>query len=833
MWFLSNKVINIELSASGLFENSHLTGRKRKNATFVHQQKETNYFLKSCHMKTTFLTFAFLLGVMITMAQPVQRSFVVLEIGTGTWCTYCPGAANGAHDLLANGKQVAVIENHNGDPFTNNASNARNSYYGISGYPTANFDGTITYVGGQACPNGNVYAAYLSRYETAYAVSSPLTIDIAGTNTGNTYNITLSIHKLSAITATDLKVHLVLTESNIATAPWPGSGGCMNEVDHVMRIMVPDENGTSLSFASGDFQFINLTFQKDPSWVASECELVAFVQSNGAKTIYNGMKVMLNALPDPMTVDFTGTPTTGCAPVTTNYAGTAAGATNWQWSFPGGNPSSSTNQNPSVTYTTTGINDVTLTAWNATTGRGNIKVKPAYINVTAAPVSPGIPQGIAGLCINPPNMTYTTSGAAGASGYTWELTPGIAGVVTPSGMSCIVNFDDAWTGTAELKVKGSNTCGDGPWSPPLSITVSLQPSTPGTPTGTEFLCKDAPNTVYTTTGSSPSTSYSWELLPYEAGALYPNGFTCTVDWVSTFVGAATLRVKALNGSCESGWSGYLNITVNDLPEAYIVTGGGPYCGQGGTGSPVGLYNSETGVDYTLYLDGTATTNVVAGTGSAISFGDQLSAGNYTVVGVNTTAGCTNTMSGMAIVTIDPEPPYQPGEPEGPGQVFTGATPTSDYTTSGGQYATSYTWELTPPAAGTIEGNTTVGTVTWDQGYSGPANIKVQGNNACGGGSFSLSLEVTVDIGVGVSEPSATRAIRLFPNPAKSAVTLLSERSGQVEVSFFNAFGKEVLNFGNIDISGASQIDISTLPAGIYLVQVQSAGLTESMKLVVE
>lgn len=784
-------------------------------------------------MKKTFIAFTLFFSVMISMSQSVQRSYVVLEIGTGTWCTYCPGAANGAHDLLANGKQVAVIENHNGDPFTNNASNARNSYYGITGYPTANFDGTAPYVGGQACPNGNVYGGYLPLYNSAYAVLSPLTIDISGTNAGNTYSITLSIHKLNTITATDLKVHLVLTESNIATAPWPGSGGCMNEVDHVMRIMVPDENGTPLSFATGDFQFINLTFQKDASWVTGECELVAFVQSNGAKTIYNGMKVALNSLPAPMLVDFTGTPTTGCAPVTTNFSGTAAGATNWQWSFPGGNPSSSVIQNPSVTYTATGTNDVTLTAWNATTGRGNVKTKTAYINVTAAPVAPGMPQGVAGMCANPPNEIYTTSGAPGATSYTWELTPAAAGIMTPSGTSCTVNFDDLWTGTAQLRVKASNSCGEGPWSGPLSITVSQQPSTPGIPTGPDFLCMDSPNTDYTTSGGVPSTSYTWELLPYDAGAIYPSGSACTIDWVNTFTGAATLRVKAMNGSCESGWSGYLNITISGGPAVYTVTGGGAYCGQGGTGSPVGLSGSETGVNYTLYLDGIATTNVVAGTGSAISFGDQLADGDYTVVGTDAAAGCVNNMNGTATVTIDPEPPYEPAEPEGPGQVYTGSTPTSDYITSGGQYATSYSWELTPSAAGTIDGNTTTGTVTWNQSYSGNAEIKVQGVNTCGNGSYSIALEVTVDVGVGMGELSGSRTIHLFPNPAKNVVTLISDQSGKAEITFFSSFGKMVLSNANVELSESTRIDISSLPAGFYLVRVKRPDAIESLKLVIE
>lgn len=40
------------------------------------------------------------------------------------------------------------------------------------------------------------------------------------------------------------------------------------------------------------------------------------------------------------------------------------GATSWQWSFPGGSPSSSTAQNPKVAYSSPGVYDVTLTATN-------------------------------------------------------------------------------------------------------------------------------------------------------------------------------------------------------------------------------------------------------------------------------------------------------------------------------------------------------------------------------------------------------------------------------------------------------------------------------------
>ncbi|MDT8393913.1 MAG: hypothetical protein RQ761_08705 [Bacteroidales bacterium] len=92
-------------------------------------------------MKKVFLTLIAVTLVAGLFAQQINRERVVVEIATGTWCQYCPGAAMGADDLVANGHDVAIIEYHNGDAFANAFSNHRNSYYSVSGYPTAHFDG--------------------------------------------------------------------------------------------------------------------------------------------------------------------------------------------------------------------------------------------------------------------------------------------------------------------------------------------------------------------------------------------------------------------------------------------------------------------------------------------------------------------------------------------------------------------------------------------------------------------------------------------------------------------------------------------------------------------
>ncbi len=98
----------------------------------------------------------------------------------------------------------------------------------------------------------------------------------------------------------------------------------------------------------------------------------------------------------------------------------------------------------------------------------------------------------------------------------------------------------------------------------------------------------------------------------------------------------------------------VTITVNPLPSAFNVTGGGAFC-MGGAGVAVGLDDSETGVNYQLQLDGSNVGAAVPGTGNAISFGNQTQAGVYTVVATNAATNCTQNMTGNVTVIINPLP----------------------------------------------------------------------------------------------------------------------------------------------------------------------------------
>jgi PKD repeat protein len=306
-------------------------------------------------MKKNYLLLICLFSLSAVIAQ-VPRDKVIVEVGTGTWCTYCPGAAMGVDDLIEEGWPVAAIENHNDDPFANQYSNARNSFYGVPGFPTAYFDGGNSVVGGSHTQS--MYPSYWPKVQQRMNVPSPVTLDVWGSHTGLTYNVTVTVTKVGPINGSNIKLHLCLTESHIIYA-WQG----MSEVNYVNRLMVPDQNGTTLNFDNNDVLEIPLTFNLQVGWNLNQLELVAFVQTNSNKEIQNGYKVKLAFIqppPPPLAASFVSDTVT-CETYQVQYTDQSAGyPTGWYWEFPGGTPDTSREQNPVITYNTAGKYDVSL-----------------------------------------------------------------------------------------------------------------------------------------------------------------------------------------------------------------------------------------------------------------------------------------------------------------------------------------------------------------------------------------------------------------------------------------------------------------------------------------
>jgi len=540
--------------------------------------------------------------------------------------------------LIANGYNVAVIGYHGSDPYGNTYSSARRAYYGSLGNPHVFFDGGNLVLGGMS--SGSMYSSYTGPATTAAAIPCSFEVEIYGETSGSTYNLIAVARMVDTYAGTNLVLQVALTESNIPYS-WYG----LTEVDHTCRLMVPDANGTSLDFSTQTEHIIPLQFTMDPTWVDNNCELVIFIQDNTSNDILQGDYVEIpNLQPYQATAGFSASNTTTCEGSSVQFNDNSMGnVISWEWNFEGGNPGTSTQQNPSVIYAANGDYDVQQVVYDGSVYDTLTEVN--YIEVEAVPVAPNTPGGPQDACEGG-SYDYTTDPVTYASSYNWMVEPSDAGSMSGTG----------------------------------------------------------------TTGT----------------------FTAAINWT----GAYTIKVRAENDCGNSPYSGTYGGTLHHTPNQYFLEGGGGYC-EGDPGKELTLANSEVGVDYELYYEGTATGNIVAGTGAALSFGFVTDEGIYTAVGYTST--CDNTMMGTPWVFVL-EDPLQAGLPDGSTEVCNDGGTTS-YTTEGAIDATTYNWYLTPTAAGTIEGSDEEGVVTWDPSYIGLAYVSVEGENDCGIGPVSAELEI--------------------------------------------------------------------------------------------
>ncbi|WP_164490041.1 glycine-rich protein [Runella sp. SP2] len=202
------------------------------------------------------------------------------------------------------------------------------------------------------------------------------------------------------------------------------------------------------------------------------------------------------------------------------------------------------------------------------------------------------------------------------------------------------------------------------------VSVVAQPVAYNVTGGGSF-CQGGSGVVVGLSGSETGVSYQLKKGGVNVGSAVAGTGSAISFGNQSVAGTYTVEAKKTGGAvparigvgaaaqpstvtCTQAMTGSVEITVISLPTAYNVTGGGAYC-AGGIGSAVGLSSSQTGVNYQLKKDNMNVGSVVAGTGNAISFGNQTQAGLYTVEATTATGGCVSSMSGNAVVTINTLP----------------------------------------------------------------------------------------------------------------------------------------------------------------------------------
>ncbi len=241
-----------------------------------------------------------------SFSYSAQR-IIVAEEFTATWCTYCPGAARGLDELYERVyDSVVVIAYHSStsDPFYTSESAQRASYYNLSGYPTTWFDGILSEVGG--VHTGTMFPFYLRDFNQRKIIPSDLNITVTSNydSVSNTGTVTAVIQNTSSSNITGT-LHFVIVENNI---PYNWQG--MTELDFVVRDMLPNANGESVTIPANDTIIRSRNYTINSSWKEKDCHIVVFVQASN-KEIYQGGETGVIPGPEPLWYNYTLNETSG------------------------------------------------------------------------------------------------------------------------------------------------------------------------------------------------------------------------------------------------------------------------------------------------------------------------------------------------------------------------------------------------------------------------------------------------------------------------------------------------------------------------------------------
>ena len=241
-----------------------------------------------------------------------------------------------------------------------------------------------------------------------------------------------------------------------------------------------------------------------------------------------------------------------------------------------------------------------------------------------------------------------------------------------------------------------------------SATVSINPLPTGfNVTGGGGYCIGGTGLDVAIDGSETGVLYTLFYNGFPVGTAQ-DGTGSGLDFgIQSAAGSYYVMAGNLTTGCFGPMNDTVTIVINPLPIAYDVTGGGTMC-AGAAGFDIQLSNSETGVNYQLYINTLPYGAPLAGTsGSVVDFGTLAFAGSYYVVATNATTGCIALMNDSATVVVNPTP----GAITGDSVICSGTSAMLADTSAGGTWSsndgTIATIDATGNMAGIAGGVTTI------------------------------------------------------------------------------------------------------------------------------
>lgn len=247
------------------------------------------------------------------------------------------------------------------------------------------------------------------------------------------------------------------------------------------------------------------------------------------------MDNFISVFPLP-TVNFSADDSNACkAPFSVNFSSIAPAATSWSWSFSGGSPSTSPQENPSVTYNAAGTYDVSLTVTDSNgcsktkSLTGFIKITYPVANFNASPLKGCKPLQVV--------FSNTSTSSPPANQWQWDFGDPASGANNSSSIqSPSHTYNDSGVYDIQLIITNAEGCTDTVVKNNF-VMVGMQPNA-------DFIPKD-------TSGCHPFS------VPFTN---LSSSFTDEWKWVFTN-GSTTLSSTAFNPTQTFTDTGFFDVIL--------------------------------------------------------------------------------------------------------------------------------------------------------------------------------------------------------------------------------------------------------------------------------
>ena len=268
---------NITSGTSFTVDNQLINGNTISYDEIGSHDVSANYTIDSQNYSTDLIVF--------NIVEPINK--VIVEDYTGTWCGYCPPVAHAIYELKEVYDNIISVGIHNNDELTIDQESDLRSELGISGFPSARLNRTISWF--DPYQISEVNSLLSEENNVAISIKSALeNIDLE-VNLRIVSNVELVNHKLVIYL---VESNLIYDQSNyfnyVEDSYFYNLGNPIENYSHqdVLRKSITNISGNTLDLIQPltDYKF-NFNVEISPDFVQENLAIVAMVVDSNNNAI--------------------------------------------------------------------------------------------------------------------------------------------------------------------------------------------------------------------------------------------------------------------------------------------------------------------------------------------------------------------------------------------------------------------------------------------------------------------------------------------------------------------------------------------------------------------